>query len=162
MRWVIVAFGLLMAGSALAAPPQVVKPEGQIEIGVGESRTFRFDEPFKSFDTTNQDVLKILPQSDRTLTVTGVGLGQTLLFILDEQNSVIYSATVFVQPGHGRLVKLYGAGSKNKDFVGWYCNGVGWGRANLDKPDDPTSEAVTVTRPTDAGGSVSVTKQYGP
>lgn len=156
---------LLLSGPAWAQPPQIVQPEDRIELGVGESKTLKFQHPFKSFDSAIPDVIKFLPQSDRQLTLTGSSLGQTLLFIHDDQDNVVYTATVIVTPSPGHLVKLYGRRGV-KDFVGWYCSDTGCGRADLDKklanggrdPDDPT--AVTVTQPTGGGGSI--TRQYGP
>jgi hypothetical protein len=156
---------LLLAGNAWAQPPEILEPEDRIELGVGESRTLKFEQPFKSWDSAIPDIVKLLPQSDRQLTVTGTALGTTLMFIHDEQGSVIYTATVSVLPSAGHLVKIYGnrrGRSSSKDFVSYFCTETGCGRADTDKPEDPTVLSITQTRPSEGGGSDAVTRQYGP
>lgn len=163
MRLAILVLYFALVSAAYAQSPQIVDPGDRIELGIGESKTFRFPQPFKSFDTATPNIVKFLPQSDRQLTITGVDLGQTLMFIHDDRDQVIYTATVSVLPGAGRLVKIYG--HRNKDFRGYYCSETGCGRADLEKrlangrdPDDPI--ATTVTQPLPGGGAV--TRQYGP
>jgi hypothetical protein len=170
MRRIAVILALLCAGAGAMAqpnrPPEVIQPQDQIELAIGESRTLQFSGPFQRAGTATEGIARILPQSDRTLTVSGVGPGQTAMFVHGTQGDVIYSAIVIVAPSGGHLVKFYGRDTK--DFTGYYCSETGCGRANLDKtlanggrdPDEPTAQAVTVTRPLEGGGAVSTTNQY--
>lgn len=163
-RLALALLALLLSGGALAQPPQIVQSEGLIELGVGESKTLRFQHPFKSWDQAIPDVVKFLPQSDRQLTVTGASIGRTLMFVFDDQGGVTYSATINVIPVPGHLVRIYG--KQGKDFVGYYCSDTGCGRADLDKklanggrdPDDPTT--IFTTQPLRGGGTI--TKRYRP
>lgn len=156
---------LLLSGPAWAQAPQILKSDARIEIGgIGESQTLRFPQPYKSFETVPKGVVNLLPQSDRQITLTGTEAGQALMYIYDDQDRVMYTATVSVLLGLGHSVKLYGSRRGSKDYVGYYCNDASCGRADLDKrsggrdPDDPV--ATTVTQPLPGGGSV--TRQYTP
>ncbi|SFJ72328.1 pilus assembly protein N-terminal domain-containing protein [Bradyrhizobium sp. cf659] len=166
MRLVIIAFGLLMAGPALAQPPEILEPKDTIDLAVGESRTLVFEKPFKDPTVVTHGTAELIPQTDRKLTVSGLAPGRTLL-IVNQPGEEPYMAAINVTPSSGHLIKFYGTGGK--DYIGWYCSETGCGRADLDKklanggrdPDEPSAESVTVTRPTQDGGTVSTTKQYG-
>jgi hypothetical protein len=167
MKRLVLAAALLLSHSAFAQPPEIVQPEDQIELAVGEARTLKFHETFQKVGTVTEGVAQIMPQSDRTLTVSGLAPGQTLMFVHSEKGDLIYTAAIAVTPTSGHLVKHYGRRGV-KDFVGYYCSETGCGRADLDKklansgrdPDEPTAQSVTVTRPTGDGGAVSTTNQY--
>lgn len=151
---------LLLGGPTWAQTPQIVQTEDRIELGVGESKTLRFQRPYKSFDSAIPGVIKFLPQSDRQLTVTGTTLGTTLMFIHDDRENVIYAATVSVLPEPGHLVKIYARDVK--DFVGFYCTDTGCGRADPDlaAKDQPSSVSVTERVPRPGGGFIEQQKNY--
>jgi len=158
-------------GLAIAQPnaaPEILQPQDQIELAIGESRTLQFREPFEKAGTGTEGIAQIVPQSDRTLTVSGITSGQTSFYVQGPKGDLVYLATVIVAPAAGHLVKLYGR-SDIKDFVGYYCSEIGCGRADLDKtlanggrdPSEPVSQSVTVRQPTEGGGFTEKTKVYG-
>lgn len=152
---------------AAALEPEVIQPNGALNLVVGEARTLKFQEAFKSATAAVKNVVDIIPQSDHTLTITGVEPGETVMFLQDDGGRSIYTAAISVAPSPGHLVKIYGKTS-TKDFVGFYCSSTGCGRADLDKkasnggrdPDEPASQSVTVTHPTQGGGIITRTRRY--
>lgn len=154
---------LMVSGAAWAQPPEVLPVEDYIEMGVGDSRTLRFKEPFKTPGTAS-DIVQIIPHTDHVLTITGLAAGQTFFYVRDDQERIFYTATISILQGAGHLVKIYG--HRGRDFRGYYCNDAGCGRSDLDKklanggrdPDEPN--AISVTQPTGGGGYT--TRQYGP
>lgn len=153
---------IFVCGMAWAQPPEIVEPEDQIQLGIGEARTLKFHEPFTRAGTVTENIAQILPQSDRTLTVSGMASGQTLMFVHDEKGNLIYSATISVTPSTGHLVRLYG-GTRDKDtamrgldYAGYYCTELTCSRADGDKPM-PSGQATTITRPIPNGGTLTTT-----
>ncbi len=137
---------LLLAGPALAGPPQEIVAQNQILLAVGQSKTFLFDEPVGRIDFSTKDTAEAVPQSDQQITVVGTKPGVTQLFISTPSGASMYSAEIVVQPEPGRLVKIYGA-HKNDDlnagYVGVFCTPTGCERPDKDLPK-PT--AITVER----------------
>jgi Flp pilus assembly secretin CpaC len=88
MKRLIIVLGLLAAAPALAQPPEIVQYDDQIDLAVGESKTLKFHEAFKTAGTVTENIASIFPQSDRTLTISGLSPGQTLMFVQAEQGDV--------------------------------------------------------------------------
>jgi hypothetical protein len=150
----------------MSQTPQVVAPDEQIELAIGESRTLKFSDSIQSAHTTAKGVAEIVPQTDRIVTVSGVAPGQTLMWVQDTTGRTTYTATITVSAGIGHLVRIYR--SDKKDFIGFHCNETACGRADLDvrlanggrDPDEPVSQSITITRPTGDGGALTTTNQY--
>lgn len=172
MRSILILFGLLISFSAMAQPkqpPRILQHQENIDLTIGESRTFEFAEPFGRIGTATEGVAVVLPQSDRQLTISGLKAGQTTMFVQGTQGDM-YLATVTVTPGSGHLVRFYGyPRDVTKDYIGFYCSEFGCGRADQDKvaanggrdPDEPTMKETTVTRPLPGGGSTTSTRRTG-
>lgn len=92
----------LAALSAPAMPPvrafELISPEPEttISLVVGTGQLVRMDEEFSSLFVANPDVADIEVKSPRLLYLTGVGVGETTLFAVDEDDNVLMSAGVRV------------------------------------------------------------------
>jgi hypothetical protein len=143
MRRLALAF-LLLSGAAWAQP-QEVPTEGQISLSVGQVKAFRFDQPIGRVDFMNKGTAEAVPQSDRQITIGGLGTGITQMFVFSPEGRQIYSAEIIVAPEPGHIVKIYGTGKNddlNAGFASVYCDELGCGRPDKDLP----TPAVTVER----------------
>lgn len=163
----IAAILAILASSSWAQPPETITPDSTIELGMGESKTLRFHDAIKSAGTVTKDIALVTAQSDRTITITGIGPGETTVIAYGDTGQTVFLATISVAPSRGQLVKVYGL--RKGDFIGVYCNETGCGRPDLDKkllnggrdPDEPASTSVTETVPTGGGGFISKTDRFG-
>jgi pilus assembly protein CpaC len=85
----------------LSAPAQafevlVPQNERSISLVVGTGQLIRVDGDFASLFVANPDVADIQVRSSRMLYLTGVGVGETTLFALDETDNVLMSSNVRV------------------------------------------------------------------
>ena len=64
---------------------------------VGTGQLIRVDEEFSSLFVANPEVADIEVKSPRLMYLTGVGVGETTLFAVDENDNVLMSTP---HPGH--------------------------------------------------------------
>ena len=60
-------------------------PEKSVDLVVGTGQLIRVDEEFSSLFVANPEVADIEVKSPRLMYLTGVGVGETTLFAVDEQ-----------------------------------------------------------------------------
>jgi hypothetical protein len=145
----------LFAGAAFAEEPQVVVPEGQIFLGVGQILTLRFESIVERIDITGKGTVDPIPQSDHQFSLQGIAAGATPMFVYGQNGVRLYSAVVTVSPEPGRPVKVYGFTGLT-DFITLTCSPTACGHADKDPPKS-TPTTFTVTRPLSGGGYVTST-----
>lgn len=93
---------------------ELVKPqvEKSITVTVGAGQLIKVDSEFSSLFVANPDVADVEVKSPRLLYLTGVGVGETTLFAVDDNDNVLMSANIRVthntdalQQGIARIVK---------------------------------------------------------
>jgi pilus assembly protein CpaC len=84
---------------------EVVTPqtERSISLVVGTGQLIRVDKDFASLFVANPDVADIQVRSPRLLYLTGVGVGETTLFAVDEDDNVLMSSNIRVTHNTGAL-----------------------------------------------------------
>jgi pilus assembly protein CpaC len=84
---------------------EVVAPETErsIELVVGTGQLVRVDEEFSSLFVANPDVADIQVKSPRLLYLTGVGVGETTLFAVDDADNILMSSSIRVTHNTGAL-----------------------------------------------------------
>lgn len=105
----------LAAGLALVAPAgshradafELIQPaeEREIAITVGAGQLVRVNGDFASLFVANPDVADIEVRSSRMLYLTGVGVGETTIFAVDDADEVLMSARVRVTHNTDALAK---------------------------------------------------------
>jgi pilus assembly protein CpaC len=104
--------GLLAAALGLPATPagfaqgfELVAPtnEKSVDLVVGTGQLIRVDEEFSSLFVANPDVADIEVKSPRLMYLTGVGVGETTLFAVDENDNVLMSTRIRVTHNIGAL-----------------------------------------------------------
>lgn len=149
---------LLLSGPAFGQAPMEVIASDTIEIRPNQTRTFQFSSPISDLRISSA-VAEIIAETDRTFTLRGLKFGQAMLSAFGPDGRVLYRANVsVVEPG--QLVKIYGADSKSKDYVGYYCTNLGCGRADIDVPSAPFSTVVSETRPGPDGTPRTISREY--
>lgn len=141
---IIAVIALLWAGAAMAQPPQEVTPEFTISIGLGQTRVYRFDEPFDRINVISKGIVTATAQTDHQLSLVGDAVGETYIYVYGPSGTLM-EAALMVTPEKGHVVKMYGTGRNedvNAGFVMTYCNEFGCGRPDKDLP----VPAVTVER----------------
>jgi pilus assembly protein CpaC len=100
---------ILAPGRAIgpASAFEVIEPkeEREIEITVGAGQLIRVDGEFSSLFVANPDVADVEVKSPRMLYLTGVGVGETTVFAVDEADNVLMSANIRVVHNAGALAK---------------------------------------------------------
>lgn len=146
---IVLAVAWVAAASAQpSAPPVELEPDGDISLGIGQTKTFRFDAAFARAGTATQGIAELAPQTDHILTITGLAAGETKMYIFSDKGDRIYSATLTITPENGHIVRIYGGITKaqdgdSKDFVGVWCTPTFCGRADKDvSPVAPTPGVV--------------------
>ncbi len=94
---VAVALQPIVAAAPTAAF-EVIAPteERDISVTVGSGQLIRVDSEFSSLFVANPEVADIEVKSPRLLYLTGVGVGETTIFAVDELDNVLMSAHVRV------------------------------------------------------------------
>lgn len=84
--------------AGLAEAFELVEPqtERSVALVVGTGQLIRVDEEFSSLFVANPDVADIEVKSPRLLYLTGVGVGETTLFAVDENDNVLMSTVIRV------------------------------------------------------------------
>jgi len=100
----------LMQPMVAAAPGsafEVITPadERDIAITVGAGQLIRVDSEFSSLFVANPEVADIEVKSPRLLYLTGVGVGETTIFAVDELDNVLMSARIRVTHNTDALTK---------------------------------------------------------
>lgn len=142
-----VLLAIAWTGAALAqppAPPVELEPDGEISLGIGQTKTFRFDTAFAKAGTSTQGIAELSPQTDHILTITGLSAGETKMYIFSDKGDRLYSATLTITPENGHIVRIYGGSTKgqegdSKDFVGVWCTSTYCGRADKDVAPSPNN-----------------------
>ena len=77
---------------------ELVKPEGDqsVSLVVGTGQLIRVDEAFSSLFVANPEVADVEVKSPRLMYLTGVGVGETTLFAVDENDNVLMSSRIRV------------------------------------------------------------------
>ena len=70
--------------------------ERRVDLVVGTGQLIRVDEEFSSLFVANPEVADIEVKSPRLLYLTGVGVGETTLFAVDENDTVLMSTKIRV------------------------------------------------------------------
>ncbi|MCB1354186.1 MAG: type II and III secretion system protein family protein [Rhodobacteraceae bacterium] len=108
-----------LIGALLMLPFQTVHAEGNFELVqpettksislvVGTGQLIRVDTDFTSLFVANPEVADIEVKSPRLLYLTGVGVGETTLFAVDEADNVLMSAVIRVTHNTGALQRGIG------------------------------------------------------
>ena len=99
-----------LAGLAQAFELVAPQTERRVELVVGTGQLIRVEQEFSSLFVANPDVADIEVKSPRLLYLTGVGVGETTLFAVDENDNVLMSTVIRVthnidalQEGIGRI-----------------------------------------------------------
>jgi pilus assembly protein CpaC len=77
--------------------------ERSVAVVVGTGQLIRVDSEFSSLFVANPDVADVEVKSPRLLYLTGVGVGETTLFAVDDNDNVLMSATIKVTHNTGAL-----------------------------------------------------------
>jgi pilus assembly protein CpaC len=77
---------------------EIVAPviDQTVSMNVGAGQLIRVDSEFSSLFVANPDVADVEVKSPRLLYLTGVGVGETTLFAVDEEDNVLMSALIKV------------------------------------------------------------------
>ena len=83
---------------------ELVQPEGDqsVSLVVGTGQLIRVDEAFSSLFVANPEVADVEVKSPRLMYLTGVGVGETTLFAVDENDNVLMSSAHPRHPQHRR------------------------------------------------------------
>jgi hypothetical protein len=149
----IAALTLLADGALAQSAREVFVPLSKtIKLQPGQSRTFQFDETVKDIASPDENIVNIMPLSDREFTFKGLGTGTTEVTARSADGRVIGRMQVVVG---GHLVKIYGL-QEEPDFVGFICDdyGCGHGESGQAKPS-----STTVRKPLRGGGFIEKTYQ---
>ncbi|MCK1693097.1 pilus assembly protein N-terminal domain-containing protein [Bradyrhizobium sp. 144] len=165
LRPCVIAAVTLLAGVANAQPPQEITATDTIEFGVGQTRTFMFDQPVSEFRVVADGVVKVTPLSDRTFSIEAQQPGEVLAIVYAPDRQVIQRMNLAVA---GHMVKVYGllrpsASSplgKGMEYTAYMCTKTGCGRANPDLVPAPTAAIISETKQKGDGDSVTTTKEY--
>jgi pilus assembly protein CpaC len=92
---------LMLQPAIFAIPAQsfeIVAPviDRTVSMNVGAGQLIRVDSEFSSLFVANPDVADVEVKSPRLLYLTGVGVGETTLFAVDEEDNVLMSALIRV------------------------------------------------------------------
>ena len=96
---------LLSAAAILPAAPaglarsfELVAPEAEtsVDLVVGTGQLIRVEQEFSSLFVANPEVADIEVKSPRLMYLTGVGVGETTLFAVDESDNVLMSTRIRV------------------------------------------------------------------
>lgn len=163
MKRLILAAFLLTAGPAWAQPMEEIVAADTVEVRVQQTRTFVFDRPVSSVVLSATGVAEAVPESDRTLNIRGLKPGRILMTAYGDGGRVVHRSNILVLQAGG-YVRIYGqgngSGGKTKDFVGFYCDGSGCGRADSDVPSVPFSTTITETIQQPGGSPATVSREY--
>lgn len=106
-------FGIIAALLLVPAAPsggqefELVEPapETSIALVVGTGQLIRVASEFSSVFVANPEVADIQVKSPRLLYLTGVGVGETTLFAVDDNDDVLMSSTIRVTHNTGALAR---------------------------------------------------------
>ena len=75
-----------------------MQPEGEksVSLVVGTGQLIRVEEAFSSLFVANPEVADVEVKSPRLMYLTGVGVGETTLFAVDENDNVLMSSRIRV------------------------------------------------------------------
>ena len=93
------AFVILPASWAVPTDAfELVAPEAErsVSLVVGTGQLIRVDEEFSSLFVANPEVADVEVKSPRLMYLTGVGVGETTLFAVDDNDNVLMSARIRV------------------------------------------------------------------
>ena len=93
------AFVILPAAWAVPTDAfELVAPEAErsVSLVVGTGQLIRVDEEFSSLFVANPEVADVEVKSPRLMYLTGVGVGETTLFAVDDNDNVLMSARIRV------------------------------------------------------------------
>lgn len=84
---------------------ELVAPQTQTEVSmvVGTGQLIKVDEGFSSLFVANPEVADVEVKSPKLLYLTGVGVGETTLFAVDDQDNVLMSSKIRVTHNIGAL-----------------------------------------------------------
>jgi pilus assembly protein CpaC len=154
LRQLGVAFGAALAlapvpTTGLAQSFELVAPqtERRVELVVGTGQLIRVDEEFSSLFVANPAVADIEVKSPRLLYLTGVGVGETTLFAVDDNDNVLMSTVIRVTHNLDAL----------QEGLGRVARGQGITATTVDQSLVLTG---TVSTPEDAANAVQVATQF--
>ena len=87
---------VIATGTAQAFELVEPQTERRVELVVGTGQLIRVDEEFSSLFVANPEVADIEVKSPRLLYLTGVGVGETTLFAVDDNDNVLMSTVIRV------------------------------------------------------------------
>ncbi len=154
--WCVACALTQLAANAFAqAPKEIVIPDADIiRLQPGETRTFQFDSNIRSVITPVENIVEVIPQSDRVFSFRGASVGETIVTARREDGGVVYRMKVVVG---GQIVKLYGV--DDVPYVARICDEVSCGPPIADQAK-PESSSATVRKPTRSGGFIETQKNY--
>lgn len=144
----LLAPALLPLGAEVRAF-EVVSPQTEraISLTVGTGQLIRVDQEFASLFVANPDVADIQVRSPRLLYLTGVGVGETTLFAVNDDDNVLMSATIRVTHNVGAL----------QQGLGRVAPGRGLQATTVDRSLVITG---TVATPGQAADAIQVARQF--
>ncbi len=107
----LLAVALFSAAAGLPAMPagsqsfELVQPQSEksVDLVVGTGQLIRVDQEFSSLFVANPEVADIEVKSPRLMYLTGVGVGETTLFAVDDNDKVLMSTKIRVTHNIGAL-----------------------------------------------------------
>jgi hypothetical protein len=157
MKRLVLVAALLLSGGAYAQPPEELTADDTIELQVGQTRTFTFDQSVREFILVTDGIAKVTPRNDRTFSIEALNPGQVLAIASASDGREIHRMNIAVA---GHMVKIYGySRDETKDYIGYLCTETGCGRADPDTAQ-PGSQSTAVTKRNRNGDLVTTTKNY--
>ena len=146
------AAALLILPAPLPAPAQtfeLVAPQAErsVALVVGTGQLIRVDTEFSSLFVANPEVADIEVKSPRLMYLTGVGVGETTLFAVDENDTVLMSTRIKVTHNLEAL----------RDGIGRVAPGQ---TVNVATVDQSLVLTGTVRNPDDATNILQVASQF--
>ena len=108
--------------SALATDAHAQNPR-VIEVKAGFSVILRAPGPVKTVVVGNANLVDVIPQSDRILSLSGKAPGSTNIILLDDAGAEVYSALVNIAGRHtaGEII-VHVAGGSIHSYQTYHCN----------------------------------------
>ena len=116
--------GLPQEISTAIAAPALQGADENVAIGVNKGVMLRLDRPARNVFVANPEVANVQVKSPRLIYVFGTGEGETTIYALDANDSVIYSASVQVATNIDQVQQMLKAAMPNADIGVRTLNGM--------------------------------------
>lgn len=159
MRRVALLLLLLIGPASAQKGVELATFDAEIAVPLGAVEVLRFADRIDTIKILSSGVVEAQAISDRQISLTGKGLGATILYVYDVNGRLIYSARVLVEgEGRGHRVNVH-AKQNTHEYYAYYCTHVGCRRVKdeLEGPPRSTTESTTTYQSPSGATSVSRT-----